>query len=91
MSERLYASSVDWIARSMYGASFWSALGRTTNCWTIAGYATPITRLETRSSTSAAAGSRKLRTKMLAKNASAQTIATKTRIVLGTSRALMSV
>jgi hypothetical protein len=50
-----------------------------------------MTRLETSSSTSAAAGSRKLRTAMLAKNATAQIAATKTRIVLGTSRALTSV
>ena len=46
-----------------------------------------MTRLETSSSTSAAAGSRKLRTKMLAKNATAQTAATNTRIVFGTAAA----
>jgi hypothetical protein len=79
------------MARSMYGASFWSALGLTTNCCTIAGYATPMTRLETSSRTSAPAGSRKLRTKMFAKKAIAHTAATKTRIVFGTSSAFTSV
>jgi hypothetical protein len=50
-----------------------------------------MTRLETSRSTSAAAGSRKLRTAMLAKKAIAQITATKIRIVFGTSSALTSV
>ena len=50
-----------------------------------------MTRLVTSSSTSAIAGSTKLRKTMLAKKATAQTAATKTRIVLGTSSALTSV
>jgi hypothetical protein len=79
------------MARWMYSCSFWSAEGRTTNCCTIAGYATPMTRLAISSSTSAAAGSRVLRTTMLAKNAMAQIAATNTRMFFAGSSALTSV
>ena len=86
-----YASLVASMLRWMYGVSRCTSLGLTRNCCVYAGYTPPMRMAEITRSASAPAGSRMLRTTMLAKNSSAQVTAIPTRIVLAGRTELTSV
>ena len=86
-----YACRVASMLRAMYCDSRWTSLGLTRNCWVYAGNSPPSTTAESTSRASAPAGSRMLRTTMLAKNSSAHSTATPMRMFFAGSTELTSV
>ena len=81
------ASMLRWID----GASRSFAFGATTNCCSTAGHAAPTSTLDSTSSTTAIAGSCRLRRNTATKNAAAQMIEMNSRISLAGMTAFRSV